>query len=257
MTQRKSSDHWLFLHGTPLTPEVWRPIADRFDNSTTTVACPSLNSRGTSREHAERILAGMQPNARLHVVGHSFGGQVAIDLALAMAGDSRLASLGLICTRPSPYPAFATAAQALREGKAPTPRSVTERWFTPQELETGSPVVDYARRCLGDADRLVWADALDSIARYDRRSELPSITAPTLVIAAQLDSVSPPEEMAKMAASLPRSRFEVMLGTNHLGPFLRPDALIRALRSASTTLSPPTESASVEARKNFSKPGRP
>jgi pimeloyl-ACP methyl ester carboxylesterase len=229
-----TSDHWLFLHGTPLTPEVWRPIADPFDNSITTVSCPSLNSRGTSREHSERLLAGVRPDARLHVVGHSFGGQVAIDLALAMARDSRLASLSLVCTRPSPYPAFATAAPDLRQGKAPAPDSVIERWFTPLERRAGSPVVDYALRCLSDADPLVWGDALDSIARYDRQAELSTITAPTMVIAAQLDTVAPPAEMAKMAARLPCSRFEVIPGTSHLGPFLRPAALIRALRSAST-----------------------
>ena len=41
-------EHWVFLHGTPLTPAVWRPIAERFRTSSTTVSCPSLERRGDS-----------------------------------------------------------------------------------------------------------------------------------------------------------------------------------------------------------------
>jgi pimeloyl-ACP methyl ester carboxylesterase len=224
-------DHWVFLHGTPLTPEVWRPIADRFRDESTAVACPSLDLRGDSAAHAARIVAGLPRNARLHIVGHSFGGQVATDIALLLGADVRLASLGVVCSRATPFPPFAATAQALRGGQTPDAAAALDRWFTEEERREGSPVIEYGRRRLRDVDPAVWADALDSIAHFDREDELASITVPVVLIAAEGDSVSTPETMRAMALRLPRGRFHLLQGTSHLGPFLRPDAIVSLLRA--------------------------
>jgi pimeloyl-ACP methyl ester carboxylesterase len=222
--------HWVFLHGTPLTPEVWWPIADRFRDGSTTVSCPSLDARGSSAEHAARIAADLPPDGRVYLVGHSFGGQVAIDLAVALGRQHRLAGLGVICSRATPFPPFEATAEALRSGRAPDIEASLERWFTPAERNAGSPVVDYARQRLRDADPAVWADALQSIARFDRVRELAAVSAPTVLIAAEDDAVSPPEVMEAMAVRLPRAEFHVLRGTAHMGPFLHPDVVIGLLR---------------------------
>lgn len=224
-------EHWVFLHGTPLTPAVWRPIAERFRTSSTTVSCPSLERRGDSAEHAARVARDLPQDARLHIVGHSFGGQVALDLALLLADDERLASLGVVCSRATPFPAFAATARGLRTGQAPDATTAIDRWFTASERATGSPVIDYARQCLHDADAEVWADALDSIARYDRETELAAITAPAVIIAAEYDAVSPPSAMRTMAARMPRAEFHVLHEESHMGPFLRPDITAAFLRA--------------------------
>jgi pimeloyl-ACP methyl ester carboxylesterase len=214
---------WVFLHGTPLTPEVWRPIAERVRSRGALVLCPSLDSRGDAATHAARIAEQLQENAVVTVVGHSFGGQVAIDLALILARENRLAGLGVVCSRATPYPPFDAAARLAREGDAPDPEAAIARWFTADERHAGSPIIDYAKTRLSEADPKVWADALLSVARYDRESELATISAATVFVAAEHDLVSPPEVMEAMAASMSNSRFHVLRGTSHMGAFLRPD----------------------------------
>lgn len=224
--------HWVFLHGTPLTPEVWTPIADRLRGEGDRVMCPSLDLRGDSATHAAEIAGQLPDKAVFTLVGHSFGGQVAIDLALMLAREHRLGGLALLCTRATPFPSFRAAAELVRAGRASDPDAAIARWFTDEERRSGSPVIDYARGRLRNVDPEVWADALDSIARYDRERDLATISVPSVVIAAEDDVVSPPGVMEAMAARLPRPRFHLLREMSHMGPFLRPDATSTLLQQS-------------------------
>jgi len=53
----------------------------------------------------------------IHILGHSFGGQVALDIALI--APERVRSLTMICSCDTPYPPFGSVAAALRCGDAP------------------------------------------------------------------------------------------------------------------------------------------
>jgi 3-oxoadipate enol-lactonase len=226
----ESKGHWVFLHGTPLTPEVWTSIAHAVSSAVTSISRPSLNSRGDAAAHAARIADQLPKHDMITVVGHSFGGQVAIDLALVLAREKRLGGLALLCTRATPFPPFREAAEVIRSAHASDPEAAIDRWFTPEERRYGAPVIEYAKERLRDADPEVWADALESISRYDRESDLATISAPSMVIAAEYDIVSPPGVMEAMAARLPGSRFHVLRDTSHMGPFLRPDVISDLLR---------------------------
>jgi 3-oxoadipate enol-lactonase len=59
----------------------------------------------------------------MHPAGHSFGRQVALDLALLI--PDRIATVTLICSRDTPFPGFAAAAASLRRAARLTsmPRS--------------------------------------------------------------------------------------------------------------------------------------
>jgi pimeloyl-ACP methyl ester carboxylesterase len=70
------------------------------------------------------------------VVGHSFGGQIALDFALL--APQRVQALTLICTRDTPFPAFAGAAARLRHGSPVDVAAALRRWFTAPELSAGS-----------------------------------------------------------------------------------------------------------------------
>lgn len=220
-------DRWLLLHGTPLTPEVWDGVATCLRPSGP-VTCPDITPAGEAPDVpgtlAARVAAevGELPG-RLHVVGHSFGGQVALDFALLV--PQRVATLTLLCSRDTPFPPFAAAAARLRDGDPVDTGAALGRWFTPAELDRGGPVVDYARRCLEQADRLSWAAALDAIARYDQADRTGSIQAPANLIAAELDQVSTPEAMSAMADRLPRATLRVLPGAAHMSPFTDPAAL--------------------------------
>jgi pimeloyl-ACP methyl ester carboxylesterase len=224
---------WLLLHGTPLTYEVWEDVRDALER-VHAVAAPQLPRvtapTDVQAEIARRVLGGVGHLAqRFHVVGHSFGGQVALELGLA--APERTASLTVLCSRASPFPAFSASVAALREGPVDVERSI-QRWFLPGEIAADGPVVRYARRCLEHADRDRWSDELDAIATFDRRGDLGSITVPTSIIASDLDLVGTPAEMAAMAAAIPAARFECVTNASHMSQFTDPSALAERLISA-------------------------
>jgi pimeloyl-ACP methyl ester carboxylesterase len=241
-----SGDRWLLLHGTPLTPEVWDGVAACLAPSGP-VLCPTITpavapavtgaiAPGGEARDAQETLAirlaaevARQPG-RLHVVGHSFGGQVALDFTLLV--PERVATLTLLCSRDTPFPAFAAAAARLRAGHPVDPGAALGRWFTPAELGRAGPVVSYARRCLQQADRRSWAAALDAIARYDRADHTPSIQASATLIAAELDQVSTPAAMSALADRLPRARLRVLPGAAHMTAFTDPAALAQLILDA-------------------------
>jgi pimeloyl-ACP methyl ester carboxylesterase len=223
----ETSARWLLLHGTPLTPQVWDGVAG-YLRGAGPVWCPDVSPAAGSRG-AQAALAAQLASAverfpdRLHVVGHSFGGQVAIDLALLV--PQRVHTLTLICSRDSPFPAFAAAAARLRHGDPVDIGAALGRWFTAPELRVGGPVVTYARRCLQQVDRASWAAALEAIAGYDRADRVGSIAVPVTLIAAELDQVSTPAAMSALADRLPRPTLHVLPRAAHITPFNDPARL--------------------------------
>ena len=223
---------WVLLHGTPLSPEVFSDVAERLQDDGQ-VLCPRVElgrAATTTRELAAAIVADLPPGGPLHLVGHSFGGQVAVDLVLA--APELVASLCLICSRDSPFPPFAAAAQQLRWGRRPDLSATLSRWFRPAESAANGPVVRYARACLEQADPQSWALALDAIAGFDRTREVSSISAPCTLIAAEHDTVSTPAAMSALAARLRHARLEVVPGAFHMSPFVQPDALAEMIKRA-------------------------
>jgi pimeloyl-ACP methyl ester carboxylesterase len=223
----EASARWLLLHGTPLTPQVWRNVAGYLREGGP-VWCPDVSPTAGSLA-AQATLAARLASAAdrfpgsLRVVGHSFGGQVAIDFTLLV--PHRVQTLTLICSRDTPFPAFAAAAARLRRGDPVDAGTVLGRWFTAPELRADGPVVTYARRCLERADRASWATALEAIASYDQADRVSSIAVPVTLVAAELDQVSTPAAMSALAGRLPRPALHVLPGAAHMTPFSDPARL--------------------------------
>ena len=137
---------WLLLHGTPLTPQVWDGIAGYlrgYGPVWRPDVTPPAGSPDAQAALATHLASALEPSPeRLHMVGHSFGGQIAIDFALL--APQRVQALTLICTRDTPFPAFAAAAARLRHGDPVDITTALRRWFTAPELSVGGPVVAYA-----------------------------------------------------------------------------------------------------------------
>ena len=219
---------WLLLHGTPLTPRVWDEVGALLATSRPVVA-PALPqsgapTSGAQTDIAREVLASLEDaDGPLHVVGHSFGGQVAIEVALA--APRRLGSLTILCSRASPFPAFTANAESLRRGDPLDVQGALARWFLPDELAADGPVVRFARACITGADRARWADDLQAIADYDRIGDLGRIDAPTKLIASELDRVGTPDEMRAMAGAIAGAEFVMVPHASHMSQFLDPAAL--------------------------------
>jgi len=228
----------VLLHGTPFDVRAWQPVVDILVGSCRAIRW-DLRGHGAAvgtpvrdyRRLADDVVAVLDrldlPD--VHVVGHSWGGQVAQQVALDH--PQRVNRLSLICTRASPFPAFAAAARGLRDGTADVEASVA-RWFSPGELAADAEPAATVRAWLHAADRSRWADALDMIATFDALAQLPGIAVATDVVAAEHDGVAVPEHMARIAEALPEASFRVIAGARHLVPLQRPDEVARTLLAA-------------------------
>ncbi len=126
---------WVLLHGTPLTPEVWNPVAQRIKARTgARVHAPDITpipgATPVNSTLVTAVLNLLEPHELIHLVGHSFGGQIALDLTAA--APDRIRSLTLLCTRDTPVPPFADTAKQLRATGTPDPQPALKLWITPQ-----------------------------------------------------------------------------------------------------------------------------
>jgi pimeloyl-ACP methyl ester carboxylesterase len=227
---REPARSWVLLHGTPLTPAVWRDTARLLSDQRVLVPdctrVPDADAQGTL---AAQVAAAIGDQS-VDVVGHSFGGQIAIDLALLRPQQVR--SLTVLCSRDTPFRAFARTAEAVRAGRPPSVEASLERWFTAEEVRAASPAVELARRELQSASPVDWAAALDAIAIFDRSRRSAELTMPVALMAAGGDAVSAPAVMEEMAARIPGARFAVNPDWMHTSPFVDPSALAGLLRDA-------------------------
>ena len=223
---------WLLLHGTPLTPAVWDgviPLLASHGDVAAPVVVPGFGpATGVQRTLAQRLAAaevvGVAPP--WHVVGHSFGGQVALELALQR--PELVASLTLLCTRDTPYPPFAAVAADVTGGVVDVEGSL-QRWFSPAELAGDGSVVRYARDTLVTADRLAWARALSAISVFDVSATVGAISCPVAVVGAGNDRVSDPQATAEMAARLTQTELRVLSDAWHMSVFTDPIRLAQLI----------------------------
>ncbi|ACU38905.1 alpha/beta fold hydrolase [Actinosynnema mirum] len=157
--------------------------------------------------------------------GVSLGGMVGMWLA-AHAPD-RVERLALCCTTASyddPEPWRARADLVLARGVGATAEGTAARWFTPAFGARGERLL----AGLSGVDPLSYAAACGALARLDLRPLLPTIGAPTLVIAGEDDAGTPPEHGKAIADLIPGARFHVVPGA-HLAVVESPDAVAEVL----------------------------
>jgi pimeloyl-ACP methyl ester carboxylesterase len=219
----------VLIHGTPLTPEAWSDTI-RALGSCTVIApdCTRVPASDPQSALAEQIAA--QVDGDMDVVGHSFGGQIAIELALL--APHRVRTLTVMCSRDTPFPAFAATAEDVRAGRMPPVEATLARWFRPDELAQNGRVVSLTRRQLADAAADSWAAALSAIAQYDRSARTPGIRVPTTIIGAGLDGVSSPDAVTAMADRIPGADLHIRPDWAHMSPFAHVDELVPLLERA-------------------------
>lgn len=219
----------VLIHGTPLGPESWSDIPSFAGRPTVAVDVTSVPRDLPQQTLAERI--AREHEGDLDVVGHSFGGQIAIDLALLL--PERVRTLTILCSRDTPFPAFAELAEQVRAGRPPPVAESLARWFTPAEVAADGPAVVRARQRLEAASGLDWAAALEGIAVFDRSARMHELRMPATVIGAGLDRVATPEAVMRMAQRLPEGELILRPQWAHMSPFAHPTELIALLSSAS------------------------
>jgi pimeloyl-ACP methyl ester carboxylesterase len=165
-----------------------------------------------------------------HIVGVSFGGVVAVRLALRHPGIVR--SLVLADSTPgsgvSPERAADMRRRVVELARLGPRAYAAER--APNLLSASAPADLVARvtSAMAAAIRLPgFGYVAEAMASTDHRTRFCEISAPTLVLCGEHDSVAPPTVSKAIAAAVPGARFTSIRGAGHLSNQERPDVFNR------------------------------
>lgn len=155
--------------------------------------------------------------ARVHWVGLSLGGMVG--MWLAQQAPERLDRLVLCCTsaKLGPRTVWEERIASVRaEGTVVQAAPAVRRWFTEGFRDVRPEAVTLAEQMVTGTSDEGYAACCAAIRDMDLTAGLPSITAPTLVIAGAQDQATPPEHAERIVAAVPGARLEVLDPGAHL-----------------------------------------
>lgn len=168
---------------------------------------------------------------RFAYAGISLGG--AVGTALALRAADRVASLALVCTSArfgDPRQWRERAALVRAEGStASVVTLIPGRWFTVGFAERAPAVVEAILAEARANDPEGTAACCDALAAFDARDRLAEIAAPTVVVAAELDPSTPPDDGRVLADGIPGARFVLIPGAAHLAPVERAEDVTAVL----------------------------
>lgn len=235
----------LFVHGFPLDHTMWQAQLDRFARSHRVIA-PDLRGFGNSSVTSGTVtmerfaddLADLLDRLRISqpvtLCGLSMGGYVAWQFW--KRHRNRLEKLILCDTRAgADAPQARTArldlaARVLQEGPGFLAESMPEKLYAPATLAARPPFLAATQQVIRNTPPAGIAAASRGMAeRLDVTAWLPEIDLPTLIIVGAKDQISPPQEMQRIAETLPRARFVIIPNAGHMAPQEEPDAVNRAI----------------------------
>lgn len=246
----------LLVMGLGMRGALWRPQIDDLarDHRLATYDHRGIGKSGlparpfTMREMAFDALrvAGALGWERFHLVGVSMGGMVAQEVAIRAA--ERIASLTLIATHPGGPSGMVPTALGLRAfasallGPAAGRPAAFERLLYPDAWLATVDRAALAKRAaaqLGDpAPRRTVLMQLGAVARFDSRSRLGDITAPTLVVRPDLDVLVRPAHSDALSRGIRGARLLAYADAGHGVAFQHAVPLSRAIREHVAAVEP-------------------
>jgi pimeloyl-ACP methyl ester carboxylesterase len=221
----------LLLGGLSDPAESWQPQLDGMSDRYRLIA---PDNRGAGRtplpeaplsvpmmaDDAAAVLRALDVRAA-HVAGFSGGSLIAQELALRHPELVR--SLVLMSTfgRPDAYLRSAGKFFDRLADVAPSERAMMEAFFlwiyTPRAHENGmvEQIIEEALVFPHPQAPEAFKAQLEGFMSHDALDRLGEITAPTLVLAGELDILTPPRFGHTVAEAIPGARFEVMPGEAH------------------------------------------
>jgi 3-oxoadipate enol-lactonase len=232
----------VLLHGNGLTHEMWRHLQPTLEAQYRVIA-PHFRGMGRSEapgrpgvtftveDHAADLtsLMDMLGVDRAALVGHAFGGFVA--LRFALDHPERVASLVLVDasawvdgkTRDG-LPRWAEKAEG--EGMGVLVEPAIDRWFVPR-IRDDKPTLEFYRKMVAANPPLGYAANCRGIPQFDVRKEIGEIAAPTLVVGGAKDYSISLQQKRELADGIPGARMVVVSDASHTVPEEQPEVFNR------------------------------
>ena len=166
--------------------------------------------------------------ARAHFAGHSTGG--AIGQVLAQDQPERIASLVLSATWAGQDAFFRRCFEVrkqvlLQSGvesylRASVPFLAPGWWVSANDAALEA---QHRAQVAASPPVEILASRIDAIVRFDRRARLGEIAAPTLVVVAADDMLTPRFYSEELASAIPDAKLHVLSGGGHFAPVIVPD----------------------------------
>lgn len=216
-----ASGAWSWRHQAPLAKEAKLITFDPRGVARSSNRGPA----GTIRQIARDVAALLDHLGieRANVLGISFGGFVAQEFALRFA--DRISRLLLACTsyggsgHVAPAPEVLMAFASTKGlNSADRIRQYISMAFTPKFLADSPAIVDEfcTLREQNVVPEDVYMTQLASAMQFDTSAEVGSVTAPTLVLSGDADTVVPPQNSRNLAAAIPGAELCIIEGGSHM-----------------------------------------
>jgi 3-oxoadipate enol-lactonase len=167
---------------------------------------------------------------RVSFAGLSLGGMTG--MWLGVNAPERIDRLVLMCTSAmlSKEHDWPLRARTVREkGTGAVAEAVVERWFTPAYVDANPDVAKRMRAMVADTPAEGYAGCCEAIAGIDLTRDIARIRAPTLVVSAAQDPVTPPSDGRLIAGAIPGARLEVVDPGAHLSSIERHDVVTQLI----------------------------
>jgi len=166
---------------------------------------------------------------KVSLCGLSLGGM--ISMWLAANAPERIERMVIACTSANfGSPEFWTdrAARVRAGGTLELYESLLDRWFT-SKIETRNPrAKELIKSMLSSCDPEGYANICEALGVADIRTQLSSITCPTLVIAGAFDPAAPPSTALSLIEAIFGASLVVIPDASHLANLEQPDLFIDA-----------------------------
>lgn len=234
----------LLMHGAEASRQMFAALQPLLAERFTVIAYDQRDCGDTENPEAPCTLADLADDAfrliqalgfeRAHVFGSSFGGRVAQALALRHPTAVHRLVLGSTWPLPQNYEALCPDAARLAELRRGLPATAEELagWFFPEPFLQQRPELRqvFARAQAESPRSRRRAATVQSTLEGGLHRDCAHITAPTLLLAGELDRVVPPGVTLAMAERLPGAQTVRLPGTGHATALQAPQALAQALR---------------------------
>jgi pimeloyl-ACP methyl ester carboxylesterase len=238
MTNTGSPQRLLMLHGAEADHRMFDALIAELGDGVAAIAydqrdCDAACASGEPydlcdlADDAARVLDELGIDAA-HAIGQSIGGVIA--QLLAIRHPDRVDQLVLSSTfraGSSLLDINPDGVRKLLELRAMgAPRELTAFFTTDAFAAAHSDAIHAIAPATTPAQR---ARRLQAITQPIGAVDIAAIKAPTLVIAGECDRVVPHEHARRLAADIPRARFELLPGVGHVSPLQAPRALAQRI----------------------------